>query len=71
LYEQWGVILFWNFEVLETCIKDRERFTSLAKLKLRLMVFFSFVPIFTTAPASSKNTAQFKSGQNQLENNII
>jgi len=26
------------------------------------------VPIFSTAPAAIKNDAQFKSGQNQLEN---
>jgi hypothetical protein len=29
---------------------------------------FRLEPIFITAPAASKNDAQFKSGQNQLKN---
>ena len=30
---------------------------------------FKLEPIYTTAPAASKNDAQFKSGQNQLKSN--
>jgi hypothetical protein len=32
---------------------------------------FGLEPIFNTAPADSKNTAQFKSGQNQPKNNYL
>ncbi len=49
-----------------------ERFTDLGKLNLLLWWFdFRLKPIYTTAPAASKNDAQFKSGQNRLENNHL
>jgi len=32
---------------------------------------FRLKPIYTTAPAASKNNARFESGQNQLENDHL
>jgi len=34
-------------------------------------LIFRLEPIFNTAPAASKNTAQFKSGQNWPKNNHL
>ncbi len=33
--------------------------------------YFRLEPIYTTAPTTSKNNAQFKSGQNRLKNNQL
>ena len=46
-----------------------ERFIDLGKLKLHMVVWFRFEPIFATASATFKYDACFKSGQNWLENN--
>ncbi len=49
-----------------------ERFTDLDKLNVVIVVYsFRLKPIFTTAPAASKNDAHFKSGQNGLKNNHV
>ncbi len=48
---------------------NRECFTDLKKNKICLSwLDFRREPIYTTAPAATKNDAQFKSGQNQLKN---
>jgi len=44
-----------------------EHFTDLGKLNFRWWFGFRLKPIFSTAPAASKNNAQFKRGQNQLD----
>ncbi len=41
-----------------------ERFTDLGKQNSRWRFDFGLEPIFSTAPAASKNNAQFKRGQN-------
>ncbi len=47
-------------------------FTNLGKLNLPMVVFdFKLEPVFDTAPATSKNEAHIKSGQNQPKNNRL
>ncbi len=46
-------------------------FMDLGKLNFPMVVSFRLKPIFNTAPAASKNTARFKSGQNQPKNNHL
>ncbi len=55
-------------EMLKTTKISTEHFTDLSKLNFPMVVWFQLEPIFNTAPAASKNDAQFKSGQNQLDN---
>jgi len=45
-------------------LEPTERFTDLGKLNSLWWFGFRFEPIFTTAPAASKNSAQFESGKN-------
>ncbi len=58
--------------ILESILSDRtkivvnstEHFMDLGKLNLLVWFGFRFKSIYATAPATSKNDIQFKSGQN-------
>jgi len=50
---------------------DAECFSDLGKLNFQMVGWFKLEPIYATAPAASKNTALFNSGQNRLENNRL
>ncbi len=51
------------------CMFTTMRFTDLGKLNFPMVVwFYAQEPIFSTAPAASKNDTQFKRGQNRHEN---
>ncbi len=50
---------------------DTVCFRDLAKLNSPMWFNFKLEPVFNTAPASSKNEAHFKSGQNRLKNNHL
>jgi len=51
---------------------DTERFTDLGKLNLFMVVrFYAHANLHYTAPAASKNDAQFKSCHNRPKNNQL
>jgi len=52
-------------------MQTAERFTDLGKLNFPIWFGLRLEAIFNTAQAASKNTARFKSGQNQPKNNHL
>jgi hypothetical protein len=63
----YGIKVVFNFAELGV-ISPTEHFTDLGKLNFPMVVWFKAQANFNTAPATSKNNAWFKWGQNQLKN---
>ena len=67
-----------SYELFELCKMfspeyDTERFTDLGRINVPIVDsgLVRLKPICNTAPAASKNTTRFKSGQNQTKNNHL
>ncbi len=51
-------------QIFDIAVNSTENFTDLGKLNLLVWFGFRLKSIYATAPATSKNDIQFKSGQN-------
>jgi len=65
------IILYSGSFKLWSKYDDTDRFTIWASLISQWWFNFRLKPIYDTAPTASKNTAQFKRGQNWLKNNHL